>query len=572
MTARFRQVFNRILVINKILALDTVQAKLLTFFLMVAIPVGAITSIIAVVTYRDDVKTIETSQAQTVGNFVVRMGIWYVGVLRGLMISAAEVTTGASCEAVGKANVGQLDGYQALLIQGDGSPACLFSGISGLDRSTLAAELAVQAAKPVVQPRAVLSPVASRYDSVVLGGERRLVVYARREGKPDAPGWQALLEVAPQALDRVFNLGDGARDFVAALITVHEDIVFARGRPADDNGWLPAKGTFPVTRQRWVAVSGAGQTRIYYAMPAAPDLYIVASFRDIHLRAARSQFLFLLLAPLAALLLLLVVFARVMKRHLVQWLKGIEAASRARRHSGWGRVPLSAQMPSDIRNVVVAFNDMVEEQEAREHRLQTALAANHALTRELHHRVKNNLQVVQSYIGLSKNAYAGDARMALSEAECRVHVLSAAYRGALSEGEMHPVAIEPFLRDVTQVIGRLLCRPGQAMILRGRTEMVLPVDRAIPLGLLVVDHASAILHAGSALVLTLDIGDLDGGRFGFGFSADRPVEPPQPSRILLGLVQQLDAAEMKDLASGDLGAWELAAADDAEKQVGDREA
>ncbi|QEN88859.1 sensor histidine kinase [Labrys sp. KNU-23] len=550
-----------------VLAFDTVQAKLLTFFLLVAIPVGAITSIIAVVTYRDDVKTIENAQAQTVGNFVVRMGIWYVGVLRGLMISAAEVTAGASCEAVGKANVGQLDGYQALLIQGDGGPTCLFSGLSGLDQATLAAELAAQAAKPVIQSRAVLSSVTSRYDSVVLAGERRLVVYARREGKPDAPGWQVLLVVAPQALDRVFNLGEGDRDFVAALITVHEDIVFARGRPVGDNGWLPGKGTFPVTRQRWVAVSGSGQTRIYYVMPAVPpDLYIVASFRDIHLRAARSQFLFLLLAPLAALLLLLVVFARVMKRHLVQWLKGIEAASRARRHSGWGRVPLSAQMPSDIRNVVVAFNDMVEEQEARENRLQMALAANHALTRELHHRVKNNLQVVQSYIGLSKNAYAGDARMALSEAECRVHVLSAAYRGALSEGEMHPVAIEPFLRDVTSVIGRLLCRPGQSMILRGRTDMALPVDRAIPLGLLVVDHASAILHAGLALVLTLDIGDLDGGRFGLGFSADRPVEPPQPSRILQGLVQQLDAAETEDVAASDLGAWELAVTGDGEKQ------
>ena len=562
MTARFRRTF------NMVLAFDPVQAKLLTFFLLVAIPVGAITSIIAVVTYRDDVKTIENAQAQTVGNFVVRMGIWYVGVLRGLMISAAEVTAGASCEAVGKANVGQLDGYQALLIQGDGGPTCLFSGLSGLDQATLAAELAGQAAKPVIQSRAVLSSVTSRYDSVVLAGGRRLVVYARREGKPDAPGWQVLLVVAPQALDRVFNLGEGDRDFVAALITVHEDIVFARGRPVGDNGWLPGKGTFPVTRQRWVAVSGSGQTRIYYAMPAVPpDLYIVASFRDIHLRAARSQFLFLLLAPLAALLLLLVVFARVMKRHLVQWLKGIEAASRARRHSGWGRVPLSAQMPSDIRNVVVAFNDMVEEQEARENRLQMALAANHALTRELHHRVKNNLQVVQSYIGLSKNAYAGDARMALSEAECRVHVLSAAYRGALSEGEMHPVAIEPFLRDVTSVIGRLLCRPGQSMILRGRTDMALPVDRAIPLGLLVVDHASAILHAGLALVLTLDIGDLDGGRFGLGFSADRPVEPPQPSRILQGLVQQLDAAETEDVAASDLGAWELAVTGDGEKQV-----
>ncbi|WP_448949944.1 sensor histidine kinase [Labrys neptuniae] len=556
MSARFRLTF------------DTVQAKLLTFFLLVAIPVGAITSTIAVVTYRDDIRTIEATQAQTVGNFVVRMRIWYVGVLRGLMISASEAAAGASCDAIGKANVGQLDGYQALLVRDDNGRTCLFSGVPGLDQTVLSAQLASQAAKPVVQPRAMLSAVTSRYDSVVLAGERRLLIYARQDAADGKPGWQALLVVAPQALDRVFNLGEGDRDFVAALLTAQQDIVFARGRPASDVSWLPDKDASAMSRQHWVAISAAGQSRIYYAMPVGePDLFIVASFRDIHLRAARSQFLFLLLGPLSFLLLLLVVFGRVMKRHLVQWLKGIEAASRARRHSGWGRVPLNDRMPSDIRNVVVAFNDMVEEQEAREHRLQTALAANHALTRELHHRVKNNLQVVQSYIGLSKHAYDGEARQALSEAECRVHVLSAAYRGALSEGEMRPVAIEPFLRDVTLVVGRLLCRPGQSMHLRGRTAIVLPVDRAIPLGLLMVDRASAILHGGTALALTLDIGDGEAGRFHFGFRADRPMETPQPSRILLGLVQQLDAAEIAEPGGGELGAWELALAVEMAKPV-----
>jgi two-component system, sensor histidine kinase PdtaS len=199
----------------------------------------------------------------------------------------------------------------------------------------------------------------------------------------------------------------------------------------------------------------------------------------------------------------------------------------------------------------------VAEQEAREQHLQAALAANHALTREMHHRVKNNLQVVQSYIGLSKNAYTGDARMALCEAECRVHVLSAAYRGALSEGAMRPVAVDPFLRDVFAAVARLLCRPGQEVAIRGQTDIALPVDRAIPLGLLIVDRASAILHDGEALKLSVGIADRDRTAFEFEFVADRAMPQPPRSRILAGLVMQLEATETTPLDSVHLGSWIL---------------
>jgi hypothetical protein len=551
---------------------DTVQARLLAFFLMIAIPIGIITTAIAVVTYRNAVAAIESAQSETAGNYAIRVRIWYVGVLRGLIVSAAESTSNAnpaSCQAIGNASVRGLDGYQALLIRGRNGQSCLVSSDPSLTEAELSAALAAQADRSLAKSRAVLTAVEGRYDSQIVAGKRRLVVYARQgEGTqteagtpaPSNQDWEALLIVAPEALDRVFNLGESDPDFIAALSTDKDEIVFARGHAASDRSWLPPDGAFPLTRRRWVATSSAGDRRIYYALPVGDrGLYIVSSFLAKNLQAARSQFIFLLLVPLAALLLLLLVFVRVMNRHLVQWLKGIEAASRARRVSGWGRVALSDTMPSDIRNVVVAFNDMVEEQESREHHLQAAIAANHVLTRELHHRVKNNLQVVQSYIGLSKNAYTGEARMALCEAECRVHVLSAAYRGALAEGEMRPAAIDPFLRDVIAAVARLLCRPGQQVSIKGQTEIMLPVDRTIPLGLLIVDRASAILHTGEALVLRVVIADRDDGHFEFEFIADRPVSQPPQSRILAGLVMQLEAVETTPRDTIHLGSWMLQA-------------
>jgi two-component system, sensor histidine kinase PdtaS len=561
-------------------AFDTVQARLVAFFLLIAIPIGAITTATAVVTYRGTVKAIESAQAETAGNFAIRMRIWYVGVLRGLVVSATEGIAGrseASCQTVGNASVRGLGGYQAMLIRSTGGQSCLVSNDPSLTQAELSSALATQAGKNLARSKAILSPVEGRYDSTVIAGTRRLIIYARKDAGAAGPdgtdqGWEALLIVAPDALERVFNLGESDPDFITALSTAQDEIVFARGHAATDRGWLPPEGAFPLPRRHWSAVSSTGERRIYYALPVGDrDLFIISSFLDKDLQAARSQFVFLLLAPLLALVLLLAVFVRVMNRHLVQWLKGIESASRARRVSGWGRVALSETMPSDIRNVVVAFNDMVEEQESREHHLQAALAANHALTRELHHRVKNNLQVVQSYIGLSKNSYSGDARMALCEAECRVHVLSAAYRGALAEGAMRPVAIDPFLRDVIAAVARLLCRPGQEIGIRGQTAIVLPVDRAIPLGLLIVDRASAILHEGTALNLRIGIADREQGRFEFEFVADRAVPQPPQSRILAGLVMQLEATETTPRDSTHLGAWGLNARTDVREVNGEVE-
>ncbi|MFX6019316.1 histidine kinase dimerization/phosphoacceptor domain -containing protein, partial [Acinetobacter baumannii] len=82
---------------------------------------------------------------------------------------------------------------------------------------------------------------------------------------------------------------------------------------------------------------------------------------------------------------------------------------------------------------------------------------------ELHHRVKNSLQIVQSYLSLAKRNHSAEASLALSEAECRVQVLAIAYRFALAHGEMHPVRVDVFLDEVLATISRLLARPGQAI-------------------------------------------------------------------------------------------------------------
>jgi hypothetical protein len=214
-------------------------------------------------------------------------------------------------------------------------------------------------------------------------------------------------------------------------------------------------------------------------------------------------------------------------------------------------------MPGDIRSVADAFNTMVDEQEVRQRKLQAALDDNRFLVRELHHRVKNSLQVVQSYIGLTKRDHQGEARIALSDAECRVHVLSAAYRFTLADGEMQPVRIDLFLDDVVAMIASLVRSRSQWVVGKVDTVAALPIDRVIPLGFLIVDVVSRTLRAVPGIGITIAVSDFDEDTIEVAISADRATPPIAPPRLFAGLLTQVEATEVSPANGASLGVWRI---------------
>jgi two-component system, sensor histidine kinase PdtaS len=244
-------------------------------------------------------------------------------------------------------------------------------------------------------------------------------------------------------------------------------------------------------------------------------------------------------------------------QHCVRWLRSIEETARARSGSAGARIPLSDEMPRDIRSVAEAFNAMVDEQEVRQSRLRLALDDNRFLVRELHHRVKNSLQVVQSYIGLAKRDHQGEARMALSDAECRVHVLSAAYRFTLADGEMQPVRIDLFLDDIIEMVSSLIMARSQRLEGRIETRAALPIDRIIPLGFLIVDVLGRALRTAPGIGLELAVTNAGDGLIDVAITMDRDaVQIPAP-RLFAGLLMQIEAIELSPPQGRSLGVWRL---------------
>jgi len=534
----------------------TVRGRLLALMVAIVLPIACLTAAAAVATYRTVFEAIQTSQARAADDFAVRARVWYRGALRSLVASATAIRAVAppadSCERIAEKAIAAVSGYEALLLRVSGQPDCVGGIGNNIAPGALAATADQLATRTPIKLWGGTEFTKARYGQVTIAGRSYLAVYSEfDEG-------DALLLTKPDPLDDVFELGSSDKGMMAALLRRGGEVVVARGGAQADASWLPKAETVPEPTEHWTAPSRAGPSRTYAArMVAEPDLYVVVSFDGTAEQAAKTQFYALLLAPLLTLTLLGLVYMKAIDQHCVRWLRSIEATARARSSSASARVPLSEEMPRDIRSVAEAFNAMVDEQEVRQSKLRLALDDNRFLVRELHHRVKNSLQVVQSYIGLAKRDRQGEARMALSDAECRVHVLSAAYRFTLADGEMQPVRIDLFLDDVVAMISSLILARTQRLESRIETQSVLPIDRIIPLGFLVVDVVSRALRAAPGIGLELAVANAGDGILDIAISTDREIPQIAPPRLFAGLLTQIEAVEISPPQGRSLGVWRL---------------
>ncbi|CAM5206816.1 hypothetical protein ARD30_14115 [Bosea thiooxidans] len=540
----------------------TVRGRLLALLVAIAVPIGAVSALAAFTTYHAALAAIEESRARAVNDFAVRTRVWYRGATRALLAFATMASDGrfdaAACGELGRKAMERAGGFRAFLVRDSDDRLCTAALDAGLDAEMLAGVARELAGRPSVMAWNGADLGQIRYDQVAVAGRRYLAILARARTPTENGPSEALLLVEPDLLENVFDLGDDGLGMNVALLGRGGAVVATRGADAALT-WLPREDRMPgAGRENWIAPSRAGPERAYSTrMVAEPDFYVVASFDDASERKARLQFIVLLLAPLMTLTLLGLVYMRAIDRQCARWLRDIEAAARSRTSSGWARVAVADDMPSDIRSVAEAFNAMVNEQEVRQRRLQTALDDNRFLVRELHHRVKNSLQVVQSYIGLSKRDYRDEARLALADAECRVHVLSAAYRFTLADGEMQPVRVDLFLDDVVTMIANLIRGRDQAVRSRIETTAVLSVDRIIPLGFLVADVASRALRSTPGVRITVTVTDIDDATIEVGLDADRELIHSAPPRLFAGLLAQIQATQTVEPAGHVLGRWQL---------------
>lgn len=136
--------------------------------------------------------------------------------------------------------------------------------------------------------------------------------------------------------------------------------------------------------------------------------------------------------------------------------------------------------------VLAAIVDITQRKQA-EADLRTSLREKETLLREIHHRVKNNMQVVSSLLSLQMQRLGdGGPREAFAECQSRVRTMALIHEKLYVADRLATIAFDEYLRDLSRMI--LSSHAG------GRSDITcelaveplhFDVDTAIPLGLIV---------------------------------------------------------------------------------------
>ena len=181
--------------------------------------------------------------------------------------------------------------------------------------------------------------------------------------------------------------------------------------------------------------------------------------------------------------------------------------------------------------------------------VEQALADNKVLFQEVHHRVKNNLQVISSLIRLQTDRLPKELAPMMAETAARVRAIALVHEQIYMAAKPSEVQLDVFLRKLMEHLETSLVPGGTRSISTELAPLTVELDRAVPVALLATEAiTNAIKHgaqgqssriavtlrreAGEAVLKVISAGSLQeaDGKGGLG------------SRIMTALAQQIDGA------------------------------
>ncbi len=264
------------------------------------------------------------------------------------------------------------------------------------------------------------------------------------------------------------------------------------------------------------ASDGSGWT--YVSAPLFGDeLYVVYAEPDSAVTATQvAQSRFAIALQVLTLLLTSLAIWIGAQRLILRWLHRLQQLTD--RFAGGdfaGERESYANAPEEITAFADRLHGMAQSIELHERQLRDALLVETALTREIHHRVKNNLQIVTSLLTLQGDRLSDPvARDVIAQARARIGALALIHR-LLYEGqrggEQGRIDMRLLLTELcAQLRAVNRSRNDVALECTARESSELSVDQAVPVTLFTVEAVTnafrhAYLHGGGGTI-TVDYG------------------------------------------------------------------
>jgi two-component sensor histidine kinase len=413
-----------------------------------------------------------------------------------LLRALSPASIGPYCAPRLSALVDDLEGYEGLYrisptgqaVCASGRPEGFRSGVAPALQSEWFARLRDGAGLVVMR-----APPDSDYPPALIVAIRAERPMGRFDGAMAAV--IPLSSLQPDVTDPALPTGAQAAltDGEGRLITASDPAAFRLSGGGDVAGWVArarsdGSAVFETRDSR-------GQRRDYAgAALAGGDLYALLSAPAPGLLSwARLNPIGALLLPLGAWLTAFAAVMLLSERLFIRWLDYLERVAAIYAKGRFSVRPVQAMnAPSEIRVMARTLDEMAEAITVRDRSLTASLAEKDALMREIHHRVKNNLQIISSLLSMQQRAVAdASAKAALGDTRQRISALALIYRTLYQSDDVRHADAREFL---TELVGQLVAAEA------GRGPMVISSvdadslyvdpDKLAPLALWLVEAIS----------------------------------------------------------------------------------
>lgn len=204
--------------------------------------------------------------------------------------------------------------------------------------------------------------------------------------------------------------------------------------------------------------------------------------------------------PLLAWLLALVTAWLAMDRLVLRWLDYLRRIAGLYASGKLSVQPLRArrQAPGEINVLADTLEEMAVRVRDRTENLENAIAARDAAMKEIHHRVKNNLQIINSLLSLqSRKVKDPAAVVVLDDARARINALSLIHRSLYEHNDIRSVEVKTFFSDLASQLDQALGAEDQKIRIESAIDVdTVDADVAVPLALFTAEAVTnAVKHA-----------------------------------------------------------------------------
>lgn len=239
------------------------------------------------------------------------------------------------------------------------------------------------------------------------------------------------------------------------------------------------------------AISNDGQKRVYssvalphgnvivlFGLPSATTLGWIE--RDLLTR----------LLSLAAIWLAGILAAVIGTRLWVtRWISQLRRTARAYSRGDFSARVDFSRAPVELRDLGTTLVNMADRLEVRERDLRQSLEQKDTLLKEIHHRVKNNLQTITSLLNIKLRSVTSDqAHQALEEVQTRVRALGLVHHYLYESEDVRFVELKLFVGELCQVLHDTLGGAGRVIPIEADVDNItITAERAVPIALLITE-------------------------------------------------------------------------------------